>query len=148
MAITFKITNGDVEFNGSTGRPKTLGNDLEENDLVKAKNKATQDIQRSLSLDRISTGDTAAINELAGLEQDGGAVPAQILLNRQIRDMHSNLIRLQRLRSGVRPDNEKFARIVFLQTIRDTDKTTLRFRVDFQTIGGLIVRQTATISNT
>lgn len=146
MAITLKITNGDAEFNDSTGRPKTLGNEIGETDRTKARMKSAQDIRRSLSIDRLLTGDSAAISELAGIEQDGGMLSVQALLGRQIRDMHSSLIRLQRLRPNVRPDSERFAKITFLQIIRDASRTSLRFRIDFQTISGLTVRQTGTIS--
>ena len=146
MAITFKITNGDAEFNDSTGRPKTLGNEVGEEDKSRAKEKATQDVRRGLSINRLLTGDSAAINELAGIEQDGGMLSVQGLLSRNIIDMHSNLIRLQRLRPNVRPISERFAKITFLQIIRDASKVSLRFRIDFQTISGLTISQTGTIS--
>ena len=61
MALTFKITNGDVEMNGSTGRPKMVGNDIKENILSKAKEKTSQDIREMLSISKILNGAGAGI---------------------------------------------------------------------------------------
>ena len=50
MATTLKVRNGDIVVNGSTGRPKLIGNKAGEDDLVKSKEKNTQDMRRCLSI--------------------------------------------------------------------------------------------------
>jgi len=72
MATTFKIIDGDVVVNTSTGRPALIGNDINENVAYKAKEKATQDIKGGLSINRINSGAGAGINELIGIMQQVG----------------------------------------------------------------------------
>ena len=146
MATTFQINKGDVIINNSTGRPKLLGNGIGETDSNKSRKKASQDIRGGLSTDRLASGASAAISELIGLEQDGGFLSAQILLNRQIRDMFSNMLRLQAKRLIIRPDSERFSRISFLQVIRDQSKTGLRFTLDIKTVSGVLIREAGLIS--
>lgn len=141
MATTFKINNGDVVMNTSTGRPKLVGNTINENDPAKAREKTSLDLQRSLSIERLSDGSGAGIIELVGNVEEIGASSAQSLLNRRIRNMFSSILSLQRRRPGARPASERFARIILLIINADRqDPTTFRFRLDTQTAEGL--RQT------
>ena len=147
MALTFKITNGDVELNTSTGRPKLIGNSLNENVIAKAKEKTSQDMRRSLSINRIRNGTGAGISELVGMTSSVGDASMKVLLQRQILNMFSSIIRQQNIRSNVRPRNERLASITLFRIIPDAvSKTAFNFKLDVVTVGGLTITQSGTIS--
>ena len=145
MALTFKITNGDVEINGSTGRPKMVGNDIKENILSKAKEKTSQDIREMLSISKILSGAGAGIADLIGVVHQVGFLSTKVLVQRQITSSFNNLVRLQSLRPGVRVLNERFSRITLFRILQDKDRTSFRFRLDVVTDGGGNVSQSGTI---
>jgi hypothetical protein len=147
MALTFKITNGDVEMNTSTGRPKMLGNDIGEDSIPKAREKVSQDMQRSLSINRIRSGTGAGISELVGLVQNVGFTSIKVILQRQITNMFSSLIRLQNIRSNIRPNNERFDKITLFRVLTDnTTKSSFKFRLDVTTVGGTTDIQSGTVT--
>ncbi len=135
MATTLKIANGDAVFNTSTGRPKLLGNAVDaDEDVAQSRLKASQDLRRSLSINRIITGDGAAIQELIGKTSEIGISSIELLLNKRIRDMFSAILRLQRVRSNIRKPGESFTHISFLSIFKDkTSVTSYRFRLDVRT---------------
>ena len=103
MAITFKISNGDYVINDSSGRFKTIGNRVGQDDPDQAKLKNSQDLKRCLSLGRVPNGSTANIARLIGNVPESGTQSIALLINRQIRNMFAAILRLQRKRPGVRP---------------------------------------------
>lgn len=146
MALTFKITNGDVVLNTSSGKPVMLGNDLNENIASKAKDKASQDLGGALSINRIRSGAGAGISELVGVMQEVGFISTKVLLQRQITNMFSSLIRLQSIRSGVRPNNERFSNITLFKITQNPYNGTLyNFRLDISTVGGGTIVKSGTI---
>lgn len=146
MATTLKIANGDVIINTSTGRPKLIGNAVGENDTAKSREKTVQDIRGSLSIARNRNGTGAGISELVGRLQGNGINSVPILLNKRIRDMFSNILRLQRRRLNIRPASERFTRISFLQIFRDKNApTNFRFRLDVKTSTGETLTQSGTV---
>ncbi|KKL62268.1 hypothetical protein LCGC14_2186910, partial [marine sediment metagenome] len=146
-ALTFKITNGDVEVNTSTGRPKMIGNALNENIFFKAKEKTSQDMRRSLSINRIRNGTGAGMAELVGTVQQVGFLSIKVLLQRQILNMFSSLIRQQSIRPGVRPRNERFKKITLFRILpSSTEKTSYIFRLDVTTVGGGKITESGTIT--
>ena len=149
MALTFKIFDGDIEINGSTGRPKLLGNDINEDDLFKSKEKAIQDMRGGLSIDRIRSGAGAGIAELVGVIQQNGFLSTRVLLQRQINNLFSSLIRLQSIRPDVRSNNELFSKITLFRIISSPaigGKTAFKFRLDVVTKGGGTLTQSGTVS--
>ena len=146
MATTFKIKNGDVTLGQASGRPLLLGNTIGENDAVKAHSKAVQDIQGSLSIERIKSGAGAGIVELIGMAQEVGFVSASVLIGQRIRDMFSSLLKLQRVRPNTRPRGERFSRITLLQVIQDPQvRTAFRFRLDVRTNTNSTIIQSGTL---
>jgi len=135
MAITFKISNGDYVINDSTGRFKTIGNRLGQNDPDQAQLKNNQDLRRCLSLSRVSNNSTAALDKIVGTVPETGTKSIAILINRQIRSMFSAILRLQRLRPRARPDSEKFSAISILKVFMESgSKTSFRFRLGVRTV--------------
>lgn len=135
MAFTFKIENGDVAMNLSNGRPKTVGNDLGENDRGKAIEKTRQDLHRSLSLEAIRAGTTAGIQNLVGTVPQFGSSAIAVLVNRQIRSMFSAILREQGKRPDARPTSERFSSISLLRVFAESgSKTGFRFRLGVKTI--------------
>lgn len=136
MAFTFKIVNGDVSMNTSSGRPKTIGNDIGENDPGQATFKTKQDLRRCLSLVTIRNGTTAGLQSLI-------VMPAStiiVMINRRIRSMFAAILREQSKRPDVRPNSEKFKNIEVLRVFPSKDdKTGFRFRLDVKTIDKSIV---------
>lgn len=128
MALTFKILNGDTEMNNITGKPRLVGNDINENDSGKARNKAKQDLLRGLSLAVVRNGTTANIQSLVGTISDYGPSTIGLLINKQIRDMFSSILAEQRKRLFVRPKPERFASIIKLLVLEDS-KTNYRFKL-------------------
>jgi len=146
MATTFKIKNGDVVFNTSSGRPKTIGNEIDGTDSAKAKEKTGQDLQRCLSLAKVNNGTTADIISLVGTTPDIGASTASLLLNRQIRAMFSNILTQQALRPFARPRSERMALIASLRVLQDKgDPTKFRFTLGVKTQAGLLVATTGSV---
>lgn len=148
MATTLKISNGDIVVNNSTGRAKFIGNNIGENDISKAKEKNSQDIQGALSIERIPSGAGAGIQELVGRLQGTGVSAIPILLNRQIREMFTAIIDLQRRRLSVRPTRERFSRIVVLRVSQNRgadSPTSWRFRLDIRTAAGDTLTQAGTV---
>lgn len=140
MATTFKISNGDVVLSQVTGRPELIGNAIEEGIIAKdngaARSKLRQDLARSLSLERVRAGTTANIQSIIGIVPQFGAQTVSLLVNRQIRDMVSAIIREQSKRPNVRPPSEKIRSISKLQVFPDnrTDASTaFRFRLGIRT---------------
>jgi len=149
MALTFKISDGDVEFNTSTGRPKLIGNEIGENVLSKSKEKARQDLQGALSIDRINSGAGAGISELVGLVKQTGFASTKVLLQRQINNMFRSLVRLQNRRPNIRTDNERFSSITLFRIIEQPAtgvKTAYKFRLDVVTVGRGSIIQSGTIT--
>ena len=147
MAITFQINNGDVLINTSTGRPKLIGNDItiNENSTSKASMKVSQDLRGGLSTNRIRSGAGAGINELVGLVPSLGTGFISISLNKQIRDMFSSILRLQKLNVNSRPPSEKLSKIVAFIIIPGVDQTSFKFKLDAITISGETITQSGTI---
>ena len=147
MATTFKIINNDVVLSNVSGRPNLIGNVINENVLSKAKNKTSQDMRRSLSINRIRNGTGAGINELIGTTRDlSQTLSARILLQRQILNMFRSLIRQQNIRPNVRPNNEKFNKITLFRILPETGtKTAFRFRLDVTTEGGGVIIESGII---
>jgi hypothetical protein len=134
MATTFKISNGDVVVNTSTGRSKLIGNEINESNGPKAKEKANQDLKRSLSITRLRDGSGAGLAEIVGNTDAFGITSTQILLNKRIRQMFGALVFLQNKRRGIRPLQERFSNISLLRIFSaSTDKTQFRFRLDVRT---------------
>ena len=140
MATTFVISNGDVVMSQITGRPNMVGNPLVDgivqDDPAQARLKVRQDVRRSLSLERVRAGTTANIQSIIGTVPQFGASAVALLVNRQIRDMVSTIIRAQSVRPNVRPPSEKIRSISRLHVYPDkaaNDGTTFRFRLGLRT---------------
>lgn len=140
MATTFKISNGDVVIPKSTGRPRMIGNPIVEGNVTRdpgnARSKIRQDLIRGLSLGRVRNGTTANIQSIIGTVTQIGQSAVALLLNRQIRDMVSAIIREQNARPNVRPPNEKIQAISVLKVFPDNtrnDNTSFRFRLGIRT---------------
>ena len=147
MAQTFKIFDGDVEVNGSTGRPKLIGNAVNEDNIANAREKTSQDMRGALSIDRILSGAGAGIAELVGVMQQTGFLSTRVLLQRQINNMFKSLIRLQNKRPAARPDNEKFSKITLFRIVSNPgSKTSFKFRLDVVTEGGGTLTQSGTVT--
>ena len=146
MATTLKFINGDVVINTSSGRPKVIGNVVGTNVESDAREKNSQDLRLALTTNRILSRATASINELIGIMEQTGAASTRMLLNRNIRAMFANILRVQKFRPAVRPTKEQFSNIVLLQIFRSKDaKTSFRFRLDVQTVDGKTSSQSGTI---
>ena len=146
MATSFEISNGDIKVSNTTGRPNLVGNIVGENNTDQARKKVSQDIQRGLTLNALADGTTAGVAELVGSLNDISGLGIEFLLNRQIRNMFSSILRVQSIRPSVRPDNERFSSISFLQIFLATgSKTTYRFRLGIRTVDGGIAEQTGSI---
>jgi hypothetical protein len=134
MAITFKVVNGDVSMNTSNGRPKTIGNDIDENDAGKAIEKTNQDLKRSLSLVGIRSGTTAGLQNLIGTVPQFGSSAIAVLVNRRIRSMFAAILREQSKRPDARPSSERFKNISTLRVFPvEGSKTSFRFRLGVRT---------------
>lgn len=133
MATTFKISNGDVVVSTSNGRPKLIGNPINEEDRAKSKEKTLQDLRRGLSLERVRSGTTAALQNLVGTVPQFGTTSIALLINRQIRSMFSFMLREQSKRPHIRPRSERFSSISRLQVIPEGNKTDFRFRLGVKT---------------
>ena len=145
MATTMKVKNGDVVLNGTTGRPKLIGNVLGESDTTKSKEKSTQDLQRCLSINRVMNGTGAAISELVGVI-GGGLSSISILVSNRIRGMFSAILAAQRKSQVQRPDGERFRAITFLQVLPNANsKTDYKFRLDTKTFSNKTIVQSGTI---
>ena len=136
VATTFKIHNGDVINSGITGRPTMIGNNVGESDVGKAHEKCIQDLQRSLSINRLRDGSGAGISELVGTLEGGGFGSVSILIKTRIRSMFTAIQNLQRKRLSVRPPLERFDTITNLIVTQNPDRTSYRFRVDTRTVVG------------
>lgn len=144
MATTFKILNGDVVLSQATGRPTLIGNSIDNNTVTRnsteSKNKIRQDLVRGLSLERVRTGTTANIRSIIGTVPQFGASAVALLVDRQIRDMISSIVRQQSKRPNVRPPNEKIKAISTLQVFpnkqSNNTKTSFRFRLGVQSQDG------------
>jgi len=145
MATTLKVKNGDVVVNGSTGRPKTVGNEVGSTDTAKSREKAVQDLYRCLSINRVENGTGAAIAELIGTISGAGLSSITMLLSGRIRSMFASLITAQRKNQLNRPDGERFRGITFLQVLPDSSKTGYRFRLDTKTFSNEIIVQSGSI---
>jgi len=133
MATTLKISNGDVVVNASNGRPKLIGNPVNEEDKAKSREKTLQDLRRGLSLERVRNGTTAALQNLVGTVPQFGSATISILINRQIRGMFSFMLKQQNKRPAIRPRSERFYSISRLQIIPEGNKTDFRFRLGVRT---------------
>lgn len=133
MATTFKIINGDVVMNTSNGRPKLVGNPIYEEDKAKSREKVNQDLRRGLSLERVRSGTTAAIQNLVGTVPQFGSTSIAILINRQIRSMFSFILKEQSKRPNIRPKSERFYSISRLQILPESNRTGFRFRLGVKT---------------
>jgi len=141
MATTFKIVNGDVAMNTSSGRPKTIGNEIGNDDAGEAIAKTYQDLYRCLSLNSIRNRTTAGLQNLVGTVPQFGTSAIAVLVNRRIRDMFSAIIREQAKRPNIRPKSERFSRISVLRVFPIAgSKTSFRFRLDVKTINADIVK--------
>jgi hypothetical protein len=146
MAITLKISNGDFVINDSSGRFKTIGNRVGQDDPDQATQKNSQDLKRSLSLGRVPNGSTANIVRLVGTVPESGSQSVALLINRQIRNMFASILRLQRLRPNVRPNREKFSSISTLRVFKETgERTRFRFRLGVKTTNKEIVTITGAL---
>jgi hypothetical protein len=134
MATAFKISNGDVVVNNSTGRPKLIGNPLNETNREQSRLKTSQDLRRCLSINSIIDGSGAGLFEIIGNTDTIGITSTQILLNKRIRQMFAAVLRLQNQRLGVRPSSERFSNISLLRIFTENnDQTIFRFRLDVRT---------------
>jgi hypothetical protein len=145
MATTLKVRNGDVVVNDSTGRPKVIGNTTNERDTVKAREKAVQDLQRSLSINRVANGTGAAISELIGVIDGAGLSSITMLLNSRIRNMFAAIIKVQNQSRTNKPDGERFRTITFMQVIPDSTRTGYTFRLDTKTFANQTIVQSGSI---
>jgi hypothetical protein len=147
MATTMKVKNGDVVLNGTTGRPKLIGNVSGENDTTKSKEKAVQDLQRCLSINRVTNGTGAAISELVGVVSgSGGFSSISILVSNRIRGMFSAILAAQRKSQVQRSDGERFRAITFLQVLPNANsKTDYKFRLDTKTFSNKTIVQSGTL---
>lgn len=141
MATTFKINLQDVVFNTSRGRPKLVGNEVGEENQAKSREKVLQDLRRSLSLEAIRNGTTAALQNLIGSVPQFGTSSISILINRQIRSMFAAMLREQSKRPNVRPKSERLTKISILQVLPEANRTDFRFKLGTRTAdrGSVIV---------
>lgn len=134
MATTLKISNNDVVINKSTGRPKLIGNPLNESNREQSRLKTSQDLKRCLSIASIKDGSGAGLAELVGNTDTIGITSTQILLNKAIRQMFASIINLQSKRLGVRPSSERFSNIALFRIYTENDdQTQFRFRFSVRT---------------
>jgi len=145
MATTFKIQNGDTVISSVTGRPVMIGNVVGENDVGKAHEKDVQDLQRSLSINRLRDGSGAGISELVGTLEGSGFGSVSMLIKSRIRSMFTAIQNLQRKRLSVRPNTERFSSINNLLVTQNTDRTSYRFKVDTRTAAGQTITQSGSI---
>lgn len=135
MATTFKVVNGDVTMNTSSGRPKTIGNDIGETDSGVSSFKTKQDLHRCLSLVTLRNGTTAGLQGLIGTVPNFGASAIAVMVNRRIRSMFAAILREQNKRPSIRPNSEKFKSISVLRVFPSKDdKTGFRFRLGVRTV--------------
>ena len=146
MAQTFKMLNGDIVVSVSTGQPKLIGNAVGETDKGTAKQKAVSDMQRCLSLERVSNGTGAGIVELKGYVPGFGSMGVAVLMNRQIRNMFASILRVQKNSPVYRPLYELLSSIVMLQVIPQADMTSFYFKVDVVTAGNVSAELSGSIS--
>ena len=146
MATTMKVRNGDVVLNGTTGRPKLIGNVVGGDDTTKSKEKAVQDLQRCLSINRVMNGTGAAISELVGVIDGAGLSSISMLVSSRIRGVFSAILSAQRKAQINRPAGERFRVISFLQVLPNTNsKTDYKFRLDTKTFSNKTIVQSGTI---
>jgi hypothetical protein len=146
MATTAKVKNGDVVINGSTGRPKIIGNATNENDNTKSKEKVIQDLQRCLSINRVPTGTGAAISELVGTIDGAGLSSITMLVTSRIRSMFAAILSAQRRNQINRPAGERFRVISLLQVLPVLgSKTDYKFRLDTKTFSNETITQSGSI---
>jgi len=145
MATTFEIKSGDIVVNRSNGRPRIIGNIVGNNSPIQAKKKSNQDLQRSLSIGRISNGTGAAINELQGTVGTIGSSGVSILMMQQINNMFSSILAVQAIRPEIRSLNERFSTINTLLVTPNSDNVSFRFYLDTSTIAGETITQSGNI---
>jgi len=145
MATTFKIHDGDVMISNITGRPTMIGNTVNESDVGKAHEKCVQDLQRSLSINRLRDGSGAGISELVGALEGSGFSSVAMLIKSRIRSMFIAIQNLQRKRLSARPPFERFDAITKLIVTQNQDRTSYRFRVDTRTVVGQTITQSGGI---
>lgn len=139
MAITFKISNGDVIMGTNSGKPTIIGNEVNEDDIGKAKIKNIQDIKRCLSLEPLLDGTTAGLQKLVGTVPQFGSSAIASLVNRRIRSMFSSILREQAKRPNARSQYERFSAISVLRVYPyESSRTSFRFKFGAKTTSNVI----------
>jgi len=139
MALTFSISNGDVVMGTNSGKPTLIGNDVNEDDIGKAKIKNSQDIKRCLSLELIQDGTTAGLQQLVGTTPQFGSSAISSLVNRRIRTMFSSILREQAKRPNARSRYERFQAIAVLRVYPyESSRTSFRFKFGVKTTNNTI----------
>lgn len=131
MTVTFKVVDGDVVVDQSSGRPV----------LITGREKLRQDLRQMLTQRRGANGFGAGLDDIVALVAD--AVVIQSEITRRIRRGAQVLQSLQdRFHANQRSPEERLSGIAALQVgqaVQDgqRSRTSYAFRVEFRSVAGL-----------